>query len=126
MRKKILITCPAGLFLLLAVTGLIACANVSKKEGQTYIRDRTGERWEISQAVELGFAPDRFQYGIGRHAFKPLDSTDLSDNTSSVSLSERVIGVANKEAAHAYSIRKLRHHEIANTYLGDVPIVVGY
>ena len=126
MQKKNYITCFARLFLILAFIGMAACANVSNVDGQTHIRDRTGERWDISQAVELGFEPDRFQYGIGRHAFKPLDSSDLSDDTASVSRYERVIGVANEKAAHAYSVRKLRRHEVANTYLGDVPIAVGY
>ena len=106
--------------------GPVSCARISKDGEKAFITDRTGERWDISQAVEPGFDPDRFQYGIGRHAFKPLDSSDLSDDTASVSGFERVIGVANEKAAHAYSIRKLRRHEVANTLLGDVPIAVGY
>jgi hypothetical protein len=126
MGEKTFIERPARLFLFLAVMGLAACANGANGGKETHITDRTGERWDISQAAGLGFQADRFQYGIGRHAFTPLDDSDLSDDTSSVSPSERVIGVANKEAAHAYSVTKLRRHEIANTHLGNSPIAVGY
>ena len=106
MQKLDLMNRLNRLLLFLALIGLAACAKATDVDGQTHIRDRTGERWDISQAVELGFDPDRFQYGIGRHAFKPLDSSDLSDDTASVSGFEGVIGVANQKAAHAYSIRK--------------------
>jgi len=126
MLKKTLFPGPARLFLFLALLGLAACANVSNGEGQTHILDRTGERWDISQALQLGFKPDRFQYGIGRHAFTPLDSSDLSHDPASVPPSVRVIGVANNEAAHAYLVPVLRRHEIANTHLGKDPIAVGY
>ncbi len=39
--------------------------------------DRTGERWDITQAVSMGFDPDRFEFGIGRNAFYPLDENDV-------------------------------------------------
>jgi hypothetical protein len=126
MREKTAVVCLGRLFLLLAAIGLAACAHGANKEGEEHITDRTGERWDVSQAVQLGFHPDRFQYGIGRHAFTTLDDSDLSSDTSSVPAFERVIGVASEGAAHAYSVSKLRRHEIANTNLGDAPIAVGY
>ena len=35
-------------------------------DGKTFITDRTGEKWDVSQAANIGFDPRRFQYGIGR------------------------------------------------------------
>jgi len=115
-----------GLFLVFVVIGSAACAREPKVEGPAAIRDQTGERWDISQARELGFKADGFQYGMGRNAFQPLDNDDLSTDTSFVPSSEKVIGIANQHEAHAYSIRRLSRHEIANTLLGEVPISVGY
>lgn len=101
-------------------------AVVVKDSGRTYIVDQTGERWDVTQAESLGFEADKFQYGIGRYAFKPLDDTGLSDDSSFVSLNERVIGVADGENAQAYSVSKLSRHEVANSMFGEVPIAVGY
>jgi hypothetical protein len=42
------------------------------EEVQIIIVNRTGERWDISQAVSIGFDPKKFEFGIGRHAFHPL------------------------------------------------------
>ena len=50
---------------------------VLREKGETYIVDRTGERWNVTQAKSLGFRPERFQYGIGRNAFIPLDDSLL-------------------------------------------------
>ncbi|MBW2139146.1 MAG: DUF3179 domain-containing protein, partial [Deltaproteobacteria bacterium] len=38
----------------------------------------------------------------------------------------RVIGVYDGKESHAYSVPKLRRHEIANTNLGSQPIAVSY
>ena len=38
----------------------------------------------------------------------------------------RVIGVELEGSAHAYSVAKLRYHEIANTTLAGRPIVAAY
>jgi len=88
--------------------------------------DRTGERWDVTQAKTLGFKPEKFQYGIGRYAFSPLNDSNLSDDSYSVSLNQRVIGVGDSNTAQAYSVSKLSHHEVANSMFGDVPIAVGY
>jgi hypothetical protein len=99
---------------------------VETKGGNTYIVDQHGERWDVTQAKSIGFIPSRFQYGIGRYAFTPLDESAFADNPDYIHRSLRVIGVAADDAAHAYSIPKLQHHEIANTVIGDTAIAVGY
>ena len=102
-----------------------SAAFVTRIGGKTYIVDRTGERWDVTQAESIGFKPGSFQYGIGKNAFTPLNDSHLKDNASSLRDS-RVIGIANESESQAYSISKLRSHEIANTTLGSNPIAVGY
>ena len=101
-------------------------ASTGETEGKTYITDRTGERWDITQAVGLGFEAKRFQYGIGRWAFTTLDDSHLSDDASGASGRTRVIGVDGETEDQAYSVRKLSRHEIANTKIDGKPIAVGY
>jgi len=101
-------------------------AVVVKQGAKTVLVDRTGERWDISQAVSIGYDPARFEFGIGRYAFQALDDSHWVPDTSSLSSRMRVIGIAGDGNAHAYSVRKLTRHEIANTFLGEHAIVAGY
>jgi len=97
------------------------------KEGEkTYIVDQTGERWDITQAVSIGFDPRYFEFGIGRNAFKALDERDWQSTPEDRYNQMRVIGVTGNGDAHAYSVAKLWSHETANTFLGRQPIVAGY
>ncbi|TET88072.1 MAG: DUF3179 domain-containing protein [Desulfobacteraceae bacterium] len=116
------------LFLCLAyfITSGTAFSSVLREADKIYIVDQTGERWDVTQAKSIGFDPHRFQYGIGREAFTPLDESYLSDDTFFVSRGLRVIGVTVGTEAHAYSVPKLRRHEIANTTIDSRPIAVGY
>ncbi|MFC1515247.1 hypothetical protein ACFL7E_00655 [Thermodesulfobacteriota bacterium] len=108
-------------------SGTVSCAAfVTRIEDKTYIVDVTGERWDVTQAESIGFKPGAFQYGIGKNAFTPLDDTHISDEPSSFNGNPRVIGVTDGAAARAYSVPKLRYHEIANTRLGEKPIAAGY
>jgi hypothetical protein len=97
------------------------------KEGaKTFIVDQTGERWDITQAVSIGFKPRYFEFGIGRNAFTPLNDKNWKDTPTDPYDRMRVIGITGNGDAHAYAIRKLWSHETANTYLGSEPIVAGY
>ena len=93
---------------------------------RTYIVDRHGERWDVTQARSIGFMPERFQHGIGRNAFTPLDDTDLKDKHSEVSKSLRVIGISDGKQANAYSVPRLWRHEVANSSIGEKPIAAAY
>jgi hypothetical protein len=112
------------------IVGLIfvglASASVIRDGKKVYIEDHTGERWDVTQAKSIGFKPERFQYGIGRNAFTPLDDSFLAEDTSSLSHNPRVIGVTDGTEARAYSVPKLRYHEIANSHIGEEPIAAGY
>jgi len=109
----------------LSVT-LNANAMVASVDDKVYIVDRTGERWDITQAVSIGFDPRGFQFGIGRNAIRPLDESSLEDTFPADDPQARVIGVENGPDAHAYVVRKLTRHEIANTRIGEVPIAAAY
>jgi hypothetical protein len=97
----------------------------TKNEG-AFIIDRTGEKWDVSQAESLGFKPERFRHGIGRHAFRTLDDSHVASIPGPVSEDLRVIGIAAGGEAHAYSVPKLTRHEIANTTVGTEVLAVGY
>ncbi len=116
------------LFLCLAyfITSGTALSSVLREANKIYIVDQTGERWDVTQAKSIGFDPHRFQYGIGKETFTPLDESHLSDDTFFVPRGLRVIGITGGTEAHAYSVPKLRRHEIANTTIDSKPIAVGY
>jgi hypothetical protein len=115
------------LFSAISITSMNSMAAiVITKGGQTYIEDQTGERWNVTQAKSIGFEPGKFQYGIGKNTFTTLDDSYLKDEFKSELQNPKVIGVKKGDRAHAYSISKLRNHEIANTKIGGEPIAVGY
>jgi len=103
-----------------------AFSGVLQDGEKTYIVDRHGERWEVTQAMSIGFEPRRFRHGIGRNAFTPLDDSSLSEDTSGVRMNQRVIGISDGKVANAYSVSKLSRHETANSFLGDTPITAAY
>lgn len=107
------------------VTWCSASPKIIQEGDKTYIVDLHGERWDVTQAESEGFEPDNFQYGIGRYAFTPLDDSFLTDQTQNVDWGLRVIGISNTESK-AYSVSKLRGHEIANSWIGSKPIAVAY
>ncbi len=126
MRKNKLSSFTLFLCLAYFISSGTAFSLVLREADKIYIVDQTGERWDVTEAKSIGFDPHRFQYGIGKEAFTPLDESNLSNNTSYVSKGLRVIGVSGGTEAHAYSVPKLRRHEIANTTIDSEPIAVGY
>jgi hypothetical protein len=113
-------------FMSFAVTYGTAFSSVIEEEKKTYIMDRTGERWDVTQAGSIGFSPERFQYGIGRNTIPPLDNSHFSVGPYRVPEGLRVIGVTEGPAVQAYSVPNLTRHEIANTEIGGKKIAVGY
>jgi hypothetical protein len=71
---------------------------------RTYLVDRTGERWDITQARSIGFDPQHFEFGIGRNAFRPLDERDWRSDTANSRPSMRIIGITGGDASQS-SIR---------------------
>jgi len=99
---------------------------VIRKNGKIFIKDRQGEKWEITQAVSIGFRPHNFQFGLGRNAFSPLDDSYLSTAAKRTPQGLRILGVHGENESKAFSIKKLKGHEIANSYIGDIPIAAAY
>ena len=100
-------------------------AFVVRMEDRVYIEDRTGERWDVTTAQQAGFKPGKFEHGIGKHAFTPLDDHDFTPDPAA-SPQDRVIGVSVDGEAHAYAVERLSRHEIANTTIAGQPIAAGY
>lgn len=117
----------AGMALLLFARTALG-APVHEADGKTFIVDQQGVRWEITQAMGLGFRPEGFQFGIGRDAIRPLDGRHLKSDDGELPAKARIIGIATEGggSAHAYSVERLTRHEIANTLLGEVPIAAAY
>lgn len=105
---------------------LIILGFVTVEKKKVYITDQTGKRWDVTQAASLGFRPGKFQYGIGMNAFTTLDDSHLSDAQDQLSGNHRVIGVNADNEAQAYSVNRLRYHEIANTHIAGSAIAAGY
>ena len=114
-----------GMFVAVASLGG-AFSKVIHEGDRTYIIDRHGERWDVTQARSIGFMPERFQHGIGRNAFTPLDDSDLKDKPSKISRSLRVIGISDGKEANAYSVPRLWRHEVANSSIGEKSIAAAY
>ena len=125
MRKIVLLS--IAVLLLFLYVFLDRSPSVVMQEGErTYLVDRLGERWDITQAVSIGFKAKYFQYGLGRNAFVPLDDRSLDDKNADVPSALRILGVSEGADARAYSIPTLTGHEIANSKVGSKPIAVGY
>ena len=126
MFRKVIISKIILLVLILGIALSQAFSSVIEEKGKTYIVDRHGERWDVTQARSIGFEPHRFQHGIGRNAFTPLDDSQFSRGNAGVRHNERVIGITEGEHANAYAVSKLWRHEVANSFIGDRPIAAAY
>ena len=126
MIRKLILFIVNFLLVTAATIGLWTFSVAESGKSGTYIVDRTGEKWDVSQAESIGFKPGKFQYGIGRYAFTTLDDSHLQSDTASIRRNLRIIGIAAGNDAQAYSFSKLSRHETANTTLNSNPILVGY
>jgi len=125
MKKTII----ASIFIVVFIGNHGLVSSMSKRSaevGETTITDRTGEAWDISQAVREGFEPKKFQYGLGRNAIRPVGEERLSRQTERVPANLRVIGVEIEDEAVAVSVPALTRHEIANLNVGGRPVAVAY
>ena len=126
MFRKIIMLKIILLGLILGIALSQAFSKVIEEKGKTYIVDWHGERWEIDEAISIGFKPHRFQHGIGRNAFTPLDDLSFSEDNANVKSSTRVIGIAEGDHANAYAVSKLWRHEVANSFIGQKAITAVY
>ena len=122
-KNKFTIFMLLGIFFLACT---VSFSEVIRKNGKTFIRDRKGEKWEITQAVSIGFRPHHFEYGLGRNAFSPLDDSHLRNATKRIPQRLRILGIQGENESKAFSLKKLSRHEIANSYIDDTPIAAAY
>ncbi len=115
-----------GIISMINTESVTAQDNVAATNGKVFITDQLGVKWDVSQAMSLGFKPERFQYGIGKNAFTTLDDSHITNQPVRPNINQRVIGIESENEAHAYSVGKLRYHEIANTHINGDPIAAGY
>ena len=125
MSKKLIVFSILLFGLLFLILSAPAFSRMIRDGDKTFIVDMHGERWDVTQALSIGFEPGRFRHGIGRNAFTPLDDSSMSEGTSNAR-NQRVIGVSDGKDANAYSVSKLYRHETANSFLGDAPITAAY
>lgn len=114
------------LFCLLVATVSVSFAGVIQRNGKTFLRDRRGEQWDISQADSIGFNPYRFEFGLGKNAFKPLGDSHLRNASNTVPRRLRILGVTGESGSKAFSVKKLGGHEITNSFIDDAPIAAAY
>lgn len=125
MRKALSVTILTGAIMLFNICYSIA-ATVYSEGHRIYIEDRTGELWDVTEAKERGFKPQKFKYGLGKSAIKPLGDKDLGNEQFSERSDEKVLGISVGNESHAYSIERLSYHEIANTTIAGKKIAAGY
>lgn len=111
---------------LFSVVGLSTAAQVRNIGDRIYLIDRFGYHLDITQAVERGFKPHKFNHGIGVNTIQPLDDSNFGGIKPPRSSPKRIIGLALGRHAHAYEVRYLRHHEIANTTIAGQPVAAAY
>lgn len=126
LSKTPFVILPLFLGILYFATHESGSSVVLKEAEKVYIVDRTGERWDVTQAVSLGFNPEGFQFGLGRNAFTTLDDSLLTKDTSNISKNARVIAVTDGTTAKAYTISRLFGHEISNSTIGSESVAVSY
>jgi hypothetical protein len=126
MNKLIATTAAAALLLAAALVACGGAEQVADDGTPPHIIDRTGEKWPLNQAVKLGFEPGGFEFGLGRHAFTPLDDSRVKENPKGVPDDLRVIGVVMHGMARAYSVKSLSRHEVANSEIGGTAFAVAY
>ncbi len=80
----------------------------------------------LQRPQNIGFKAHRFQYGIGKNAFTPLQDEDFTEDRVSLFCNTRIIGFTVENRAHAYTVDRLKHHETANTTIAGKAIVAGF
>jgi len=113
--------------LFLAISNSISIGAPVVSEGNKIsIRDRTGELWDITEAVDRGFKPRKFQYGLGKSAITPLGDGDLATNQNAPGKNTKILGITSGNESDAHVISKMSYHEIANTTINGTEIVAAY
>ena len=99
--------------------------------GNIFITDYTGKKWNVTHAVtEYGFDPDRFQYGLGQFAIRPIQNPEFISNGDPGFPDSHdqtvVLGVRIGDDARAYALRHIISHEVVNDNFDDLSVAPAY
>ena len=96
-----------------------------------FIIDRTGKEWDITHAVNVyGFEPDRFMFGLGPDAIKPILKPQMlspgdegyPENTAGFT----VMGTSFNGLPRAYKLTVMSSHEVVDEVFGTAHVAVAY
>lgn len=105
-------------------------AEVQETVEPVILVDYTGREWDITTAVhKYGFRPV-WGNGIGPYTIKPFINVEMlyPNDLGYPSTNEYfpVIGVSIDGDTRAYNIREMTRNEVADEYVGGVPLAVTY
>ncbi len=128
-------------FLWFWMVGLLACnlspndppqrSKVMEEDEMIFIVDATGKKWDVTHAVRrYGFDPNKFQYGLGPFAIRPIiDPNMLSPGDPGYPEDREaflVIGTRVEGEARAYPLDVMITHEIVDDQFGETYVAVAY
>jgi hypothetical protein len=126
----------AWVALVAAAPVLGGCSFTEVNEEETPIEpvvliDETGKKWDVTSAVnKYGFEVDRFEFGLGPRAIRPLIEPEmLSPGDSGYPSDDApflVIGTAINGDARAYGKLDISAHEVVDEIVGGAPVAVAY
>jgi len=104
---------------------------IRNRDNRIFIVDNTGKEWDVTHAANVyGMQPDRFQFGLGPNAIRPIQNPKFlspgdagypADNDDRL-----VIGSVFNGVNRAYPIDVLSSHEIVDDVFGDTHVAVAY
>ncbi len=106
-------------------------AEVIRTADQIFIKDRTGKSWNVTHAVNnYGFAPEKFQFGLGPFAIPPILNPKMLDREDAGYPGNNddflVIGTTLNGDTRAYPLNVLNRHEVADENFDTVHVAVAY
>jgi hypothetical protein len=95
------------------------------------LTDQTGKEWDVTTAVhKYGFEVDRFEFGLGPRAIRPLIEPEmLSPGDLGYPADDApflVIGVSIDQDDRAYGKMDLTKNEVVDEFIGEAPVAVAY
>jgi hypothetical protein len=128
------------IYLAISLISLLNCKDILQdnsdheirnRDGRIFIVDNTGKEWDVTHAANAyGKQPERFQFGLGPDAIRPIQNPKFlnpgdagypADNDDRL-----VIGSVFNGVNRAYPIDVLSSHEIVDDVFGDAHVAVAY
>ncbi|RMD93530.1 MAG: DUF3179 domain-containing protein [Calditrichaeota bacterium] len=105
--------------------------DITEEGEKIFIVDRTGKKWDVTHAVQTyGFEADKFQFGLGPFAIKPILDPKMKGPGDPGYPDDRetflVLGTSLAGDARAYPISVMSWHEVADEVFGEKHVAVAY